>query len=63
MEQLPERKLATHEFERPAEYDYESGYYAFFFSGPDELKLEIVHVDVTGSLAYWQQFTESETPL
>jgi hypothetical protein len=47
----------------PAEYDYEPGYYAFFFSDPDELKLEIMHVDVTGSLAYWQRFTESETPL
>jgi glyoxylase I family protein len=47
----------------PAEYDYEPGYYAFFFSDPDELKLEIMHVDVTGSLAYWKRFTESETPL
>ncbi len=28
----------------PAEYDYEPGYYAVFFSDPDELKLELVHV-------------------
>ena len=43
----------------PAEYDYEPGYYAFFFSDPDDLKLEIMHVDVAGSLAYWQRFTEA----
>jgi glyoxylase I family protein len=28
----------------PAEYDYEPGYYAVFFSDPDGLKLEFVHV-------------------
>jgi glyoxylase I family protein len=28
----------------PAEYDYEPGYYAVFFSDPDGLKLELVHV-------------------
>jgi glyoxylase I family protein len=28
----------------PAEYDYEPGYYAVFFSDPDALKLELVHV-------------------
>lgn len=39
----------------PAEYDYEPGYYAFFFADPDNMKLEIMHVDVAGSLAYWRQ--------
>jgi hypothetical protein len=28
----------------PAEYDYEPGYYAVFFSDPDDMKLEFVHV-------------------
>jgi catechol 2,3-dioxygenase-like lactoylglutathione lyase family enzyme len=28
----------------PAEYGYEPGYYAVFFSDPDGLKLELVHV-------------------
>lgn len=28
----------------PAEYSYEPGYYAVFFSDPDGLKLELVHV-------------------
>ena len=28
----------------PAEYDYEPGYYALFFSDPDGLKLEFVHL-------------------
>ncbi len=43
----------------PAEYDYEPGYYAVFFSDPDGLKLEIMHVDVTGSLEYWHRFLDS----
>ena len=28
----------------PAEYHYEPGYYAVFFSDPDDLKLELVYV-------------------
>ncbi|MBP2427990.1 VOC family protein [Bradyrhizobium elkanii] len=47
----------------PAEYDYEPGYYAFFFSDPDDLKLEIMHVDVAGSLAYWRRFSKAGAPL
>jgi catechol 2,3-dioxygenase-like lactoylglutathione lyase family enzyme len=47
----------------PQEYEYEPGYYAFFFSDPDDLKLEIMHVDVAGSLAYWSRFSQSHTPL
>jgi glyoxylase I family protein len=43
--------------DKPAEYDYEPGYYAFFFSDPDGLKLEVMHVDVAGSLEYWQRFS------
>ena len=43
----------------PAEYDYEPGYYAFFFSDPDGLKLEIMHVEAAGSLAYWRRFSEA----
>ncbi len=31
----------------PAEYHYEPGYYAVFFSDPDGLKLEFVHVPLT----------------
>jgi glyoxylase I family protein len=44
----------------PAEYEYEPGYYAFFFSDPDGLKLEIVHVDVKGSLAYWERVAHAQ---
>ena len=47
----------------PTEYDYEPGYYAFFFSDPDDLKLEVMHVDVSGSLAYWKRFSEAGKPL
>lgn len=43
----------------PAEYDYEPGYYAFFFSDPDNLKLEIMHIDAAGSLEYWNRFSET----
>jgi hypothetical protein len=28
----------------PAEYDYEPGYYAVFFTDPDGMKLEFLHV-------------------
>ena len=28
----------------PAEYDYEPGYYAVFFTDPDGMKLEFVHI-------------------
>ncbi len=38
----------------PREYDYEPGYYALFFSDPDGMKLEIMHVAPEGSLAYWK---------
>lgn len=47
----------------PAEYEYEPGYYAFFFSDPDDLKLEVMHVDPEGSLQYWQRFSEAGGPL
>lgn len=47
----------------PAEYDYEPGYYAFFFADPDGLKLEIMHVDVASSLACWKRFSETHRPL
>ncbi len=47
----------------PAQYDYEPGYYSFFFSDPDNLKLEIVHVDVAGSLAYWKRISEAGRPV
>ncbi len=43
----------------PAEYDYEPGYYAVFFSDPDGLKLEVMHVDVAGSLAYWRRLSQT----
>ncbi len=42
----------------PAEYDYEPGYYACFFSDPDGLKLEVMHVAPEGSLAYWRRLRE-----
>ena len=32
------------ELDPPAEYDYEPGYYAVFFTDPDGMKLEFVHV-------------------
>ena len=32
----------------PKEYDYEPGYYAGFFSDPDGIKLEVVHVPTPG---------------
>lgn len=46
----------------PAEYNYEPGYYSFFFFDPDSLKLEIMHVDAAGSLAYWQRFADDGAP-
>ncbi len=39
----------------PSEYSYEQGYYAVFFSDPDGMKLEFVHVPIEGSQAYWRQ--------
>lgn len=47
----------------PAEYEYEPGYYAFFFSDPDGLKLEVMHVEREGSLEYWNRVSQSESPL
>lgn len=47
----------------PAEYDYEPGYYAFFFCDPDGLKLEIMHIAPEGSLAYWQRVSDAGAPL
>lgn len=47
----------------PAEYDYEPGYYAFFFADPDGLKLEVMHVAPEGSLRYWDRFSQSDGPL
>lgn len=46
----------------PAMYDYEPGYYAFFFSDPDGLKLEIMHVAVEGSQRYWERFSQNDGP-
>lgn len=46
----------------PTTYDYEPGYYAFFFCDPDGLKLEIMHVDVEGSRAYWRRFSQNDGP-
>jgi hypothetical protein len=40
----------------PADYSYEPGYYAVFFSDPDGMKLEFVHVPLEGSRVYWQLF-------
>ena len=31
----------------PAEYNYEPGYYAVFFTDPDGIKLEVVHIPVS----------------
>ncbi len=42
------------ELDAPSEYSYEPGYYAVFFSDPDGMKLEFVHVPVEGSRTYWQ---------
>jgi len=42
----------------PAEYDYEPGYYAVFFSDPDGMKLEVVHVPQWGSAEYWEKALE-----
>lgn len=47
----------------PAEYDYEPGYYAFFFADPDGLKLEIMHVAPEGSRAYWERLSRHAGPL
>lgn len=40
----------------PSEYNYEPGYYALFFTDPDNLKLEFVHVPQSGSQEYWTDF-------
>lgn len=42
--------------DRPCEYAYEPGYYAVFFSDPDGIKLEYVHVPRSGSELYLQRF-------
>jgi glyoxylase I family protein len=47
----------------PAEYDYEPGYYAVFFSDPDNFKLELVHVPSKGSQEYWRAFKQRGRPL
>lgn len=47
----------------PAEYEYEPGYYAVFFTDPDGLKLEVVHVPVEGSERYWKAFEERGGPI
>jgi glyoxylase I family protein len=47
----------------PAEYPYEQGYYAVFFSDPDGMKLEFVHVPPSGSQEYWATFIASGKPL
>lgn len=47
----------------PAEYEYEPGYYVFFFSDPDDLKFEVVQVDVQGSTEYWRRSSQSQEPL
>jgi glyoxylase I family protein len=40
----------------PAEYDYEPGYYAVFFTDPDGMKLEFVHVPERPLSWYRAQF-------
>ncbi len=47
----------------PREYDYETGYYAVFFTDPDGFKLELVHVPEASSRNYWQAFVDRGTPL
>ncbi len=56
------RSLAVEILDPPTEYDFEPGYYAFFFSDPDGLKLEVIHVPIAGSLAYWEEFSERGGP-
>ena len=34
----------AHIFDPPREYDYTPGYYAVFFTDPDGIKLELVHI-------------------
>lgn len=38
----------AHVLNAPAEYDYEPGYYAVFFSDPDGFKIEVVHSPASG---------------
>lgn len=48
----------VHVLDAPAEYAYEPGYYAVFFSDPDGMKLELVHVPPAGSQQYWKTHCE-----
>lgn len=47
------KKTGAEVLDPPAEYHYEPGYYAVFFSDPDGFKLELVHVPEAGSVDYW----------
>ena len=46
----------------PTEYEFEPGYYAFFFSDPDGLKLEVSNVTTAGGLSYWRDYSERGGP-
>lgn len=47
------REIGATVLDPPLEYSYEPGYYAVFFSDPDGMKLEFVHVPTSGSQEYW----------
>lgn len=42
------REIGATILDPPAEYDYVPGYYAVFFTDPDGLKLELVHMPAAG---------------
>jgi glyoxylase I family protein len=56
-------RIGARVLDPPTEYNYEPGYYAVFFSDPDNLKLELVHVPSEGSQGYWHTFKERGHPL
>ena len=37
-------KVGAQVLDAPAEYEYQHGYYAVYFTDPDGLKLEVVHI-------------------
>jgi glyoxylase I family protein len=49
------KKIGATILDAPADYDFEPGYYAVFFTDPDGMKLELVHVPPQGSLDYWRE--------
>jgi catechol 2,3-dioxygenase-like lactoylglutathione lyase family enzyme len=50
------KSLGAEILDAPADYSYEPGYYAVFFSDPDGLKLEYVYVPTAGSEVYASLF-------